>query len=121
MDFDVGKNIKEMRKRKGLSQVKLAKMAGISQAALSAIERLDNTPSTYTIKKIADVLNCTVAELLGEEKEVQTDQLTSDERKIIKIYRDLNNEWKRMLLQTAESFSLNPSAQEGLIQNKRTS
>lgn len=65
---DVGNEIKKMRERKGISQYKLAKMSGVSQPTISAIEGEDQTrsPSIDTVIKIAKALSCTVSELTGE-------------------------------------------------------
>lgn len=45
------------RKRKGLSQSKIAKEIGISQQMYNYIENNKRNPSTNLAKKIADVLN----------------------------------------------------------------
>ena len=45
------------RKRKGLSQSKIAKKIGVSQQMYNYIENNKRNPSTNLAKKIADVLN----------------------------------------------------------------
>ncbi len=45
------------RKRKGLSQSKIAKEIGVSQQMYNYIENNKRNPSTNLAKKIADVLN----------------------------------------------------------------
>jgi transcriptional regulator with XRE-family HTH domain len=67
--MSVGKNIKRYRMAAGLSQNELASRAGINQSNLSRIERLDDNNCTVaTLKAIAEVLGCSITELIGEEK-----------------------------------------------------
>jgi transcriptional regulator with XRE-family HTH domain len=52
----IGKAIQELRKQRGLSQVDLAKAAGITQAAMSGIEN-GNRPNEETLKGLCAALN----------------------------------------------------------------
>lgn len=61
--MSVGKNIKEMRELRNLTQEELAKKVGISQAMLSQIERGTKNPSLQVGTLIADALNCNVDDL----------------------------------------------------------
>jgi transcriptional regulator with XRE-family HTH domain len=61
----LAKNIKEQRRKKGLSQDKLSKLAGITLHTITKIESgatLD--PRVETVKRIADALGCSVDNLL---------------------------------------------------------
>jgi transcriptional regulator with XRE-family HTH domain len=53
--MNVGKTIKELRKQKSLSQEELAKLANITQAALSQIEN-GKRPGIETLKQISQGL-----------------------------------------------------------------
>ncbi|MDQ0175066.1 helix-turn-helix domain-containing protein [Bacillus chungangensis] len=65
----IGKRIKAMRKKKGLSITKLAKQAGVSKSYLSYIERnIQNNPSMQFLGKIAVPLDTTIEYLLDETK-----------------------------------------------------
>jgi transcriptional regulator with XRE-family HTH domain len=68
--MNLGKSIKELRKSKGLSQVELAKLSGVTQAALSQIER-GKRPGDLTLKKLSKALKVSVSLIyvLGLEKE----------------------------------------------------
>ena len=81
MAGEIGARIKEIRKKRGLTQVQLAKKAGISQSALSDIESQVSSkrPSATTIQLLASALGTTVAELMGET--VETRLPTDDEIK----------------------------------------
>jgi len=62
--MEIGKAIKELRKKKGYTQKEFALMCGLSANALCQIE-LDNTfPQKSTINKICEVLNIPQSYLL---------------------------------------------------------
>lgn len=65
--------IKELRLQKGLTQLYLALKVGVSQQAVAAWEIGNRTPRLSVLRKIADVLGCTISELLEE--------VPSDEKK----------------------------------------
>jgi len=61
----LAKNIKKYREKRGMSQDKLSKLAGVTLYAITKIESgatLD--PRVLTVKKIAEGLGCSVDELL---------------------------------------------------------
>ena len=57
-------HIKKVRKRKGLTQVQLAKKLGISQGRVSEIEHLDYRPTIKTCRRVAKALGCEVKDLI---------------------------------------------------------
>ncbi len=57
-------HIKKVRKRKGLTQVQLAKKLGISQGRVSEIEHLDYRPTIKTYRRIAKALGADITELI---------------------------------------------------------
>jgi len=58
-------NIKKFRKKKNLSQDRLAKLADITLTTLVKIESGANkNPTIKTLKRIADALNVTIDELI---------------------------------------------------------
>lgn len=61
----IGKNIYELRRRRGLSLSELSERSGISKSYLSNIERdVHKNPSIQIIEKISDVLNVDLKALL---------------------------------------------------------
>lgn len=64
----IGERIKRIREHKGLQLNDLAKRVGISASALSQIEKAKTFPSIQTLKLIADNLQTTVGELIGENE-----------------------------------------------------
>lgn len=57
-------NIKDRRKAKGMSQTALAEAVKVTPGAVSQWESGLTNPTLETLVKIAEVLNCTVDELL---------------------------------------------------------
>jgi transcriptional regulator with XRE-family HTH domain len=83
----LAKNIKENRRKNGLSQDKLAEKAGISTPFVAMIEVSRKFPTPDVLDKIADALNIKTWELftvmppLGEEMErLHTDIVKNIER-----------------------------------------
>ena len=77
----IGKNIYEIRKRRGLTLTELADRAGIAKSYLSNIERnLNKNPSVNVMEKLALVLDVELKELLNTEKpnETQNDLLDKE-------------------------------------------
>jgi len=66
----LAENIKRIRKKKGLSQEKLARLADISNNTLVKIEMgMAKEPTITTVRKIADALNISIDELVrGKSK-----------------------------------------------------
>jgi len=59
-----GKNVKEIRLEKKLSQGKLAKIIGVHPTYISGIERGLRNPSLITLEKIAKALEVKIDELI---------------------------------------------------------
>ncbi|PFH85594.1 MULTISPECIES: helix-turn-helix transcriptional regulator [unclassified Bacillus (in: firmicutes)] len=66
----IGKNIQEIRIKKGLTLSELAEKANISKSYLSNIEReLNDNPSIQVVEKISKVLGVDFRTLLGTNTE----------------------------------------------------
>ena len=65
--FDFGKNIKELRKVKGVTQIQLAQQLQVSYGTVACWEINRHQPDLETIKKIAKFFNVTVDSLLDNE------------------------------------------------------
>jgi transcriptional regulator with XRE-family HTH domain len=62
----LSENIKKLRKKKGLSQDKLAKLADVTLTTLVKLESgVNNNPTIKTLKKIADAFGVSLDELAG--------------------------------------------------------
>jgi transcriptional regulator with XRE-family HTH domain len=59
--------LKELRKRKGLSQVALSERLGLSKSTIGAYETGDISPSLEALNLIADFFNVDIDYLLGKD------------------------------------------------------
>jgi transcriptional regulator with XRE-family HTH domain len=65
----LAENIKRIRKKQGLTQEKLARLADISNNTLVKIEMgMAKEPTITTMTKIADALGVSIDELVGRNK-----------------------------------------------------
>lgn len=75
----LGERIKEHRKRNGLSQEKLAELAGVSRQAVTKWETGQSAPSTENLFRLAEIFGTTVDLLLNIEGEQNTKQKNIEE------------------------------------------
>ncbi|MCX6353952.1 MAG: helix-turn-helix transcriptional regulator [Candidatus Aureabacteria bacterium] len=62
----IGENIKRYRKKKGLSQDKLCKLADVTHTTLAKIESgANDNPTLRTLKKIAAALEIKIDDIAG--------------------------------------------------------
>lgn len=59
----LGKALRQLRERRGLTQEALAHEAGITTGSLSLIERGQRNPSWGTVSRIADALDSSMGEV----------------------------------------------------------
>tara|TARA_R110000850_G_scaffold196479_1_gene322948 strand:- start:95 stop:658 length:564 start_codon:yes stop_codon:yes gene_type:complete len=69
---EIGKKIKEVRKKKGLSQEELAESAKVNLRTIQRIENNESEPRGKTLNLICDVLNINTEDILDYGK--QTDK-----------------------------------------------
>jgi transcriptional regulator with XRE-family HTH domain len=63
---NIGKNIKRLRHRIGLSQTELANKLGVTAQAVSKWERCVNSPDIALIPRIAELFDVSIDELFKE-------------------------------------------------------
>lgn len=69
----IGKKIKELRKKRGLSQRQLGEIVGVSESQISNIESDRKSTSIERQLKIADALGVHVSELYDDEYKANLD------------------------------------------------
>ena len=62
----IANNLKEIRESKGVSQEKLAALAGVHRTYISMIERCQKNVTVSCLDKIASALNIDIIDLLHE-------------------------------------------------------
>jgi len=64
---NITKNLRKLRKAKGLSQEKLARLADVANNTIIKVEAGENqNPTLDTLKKIAKALEVSVDEFIGQ-------------------------------------------------------
>lgn len=81
--MNIGRNIKEIRKRRSLSQKEVAMQIGIDQAQYSRIESGKVEPTISSLGKIADALGVGITDFFKEE--IPTEVSSSDKNLVEKI------------------------------------
>lgn len=102
IEMEFKERLKELRKRRGLSQVVLAERLGLSKSTIGAYETGDITPSLDALNLLADFFNVDINYLLGKE-DGSTYYLDPEAAEIAnEIY---NREDLRMLFDTTRNIS----------------
>lgn len=63
----LGKTVRAIRRRAGLSQEELADRAGLDRTYIGGIERGERNPTVVSLKTIADALDLSLHELFKEQ------------------------------------------------------
>jgi transcriptional regulator with XRE-family HTH domain len=92
-------NLKEQRKMLGLSQEKLAEMAGISWQTVNSIECHRTWVSDKTLETLADALKIESFQLLLPIENTQPKAINSDEaiKKLVKIKRSFDDSFNEVV------------------------
>jgi transcriptional regulator with XRE-family HTH domain len=65
----VGRNVKRLRQRKGLTQEQFAEVSGFSQQYISSLERGRRNPTVVTLYELARALEVSHLELVRPHRE----------------------------------------------------
>lgn len=65
----LGKNIRAVRKRRGLTQESLAELSGFSLQHVGDIERGTANPTLSCLLKLADVMSVTLSDFFGSDQD----------------------------------------------------
>jgi transcriptional regulator with XRE-family HTH domain len=85
----MGARIRKRRENLGIKSNDLANQVGVTSSLISQIERAKAFPSILTLKKIADALQTTVGELIGEHATFfENPHIKADDRKFAKKNRN---------------------------------
>lgn len=66
-EYNLGERLRYFRESRKLTQMDLAKAAGVSQATIAHIEKSSKDPSVETLKKLAAALDTHIATLFATE------------------------------------------------------
>jgi len=92
-------NLKEHRKTLGLSQEKLAEMAGLSWQTINSIECHRTWVSDKTLENLADALKIDTFQLLLPVEEISKKAISPEEamKKLVKIKRTYDDSFNEII------------------------
>ncbi len=64
--MSLGNNVKNLRRKKGYSIMKIRELTGLSKSTISELENDKSSPTAETLKKIADAIDVNVEEFFKE-------------------------------------------------------
>ena len=97
-------NIKELREKRNITQIRLSTGVDVTQETISAYESGRSMPSAETLVRIADFLNTSTDYLLGRiNKDVPLTQIIKDKvdddiNKLLSNYAMLSDKQKKDLI-----------------------
>lgn len=94
--LQLGYRLTDIRKSLGLSQADAAQKIGIPQSTYSGYETGSRKITLSTLKQIAGAYGVSVDSLLGNAM-ATAEALTLEEEEVIKMYRQADNDTKRMV------------------------
>lgn len=100
----LGENIRIKRKLLGLTQEQLALKSSISRTYLADVERDRYNPSIETLKLIADSLNSTISELLGEEPNDKITEYENQNKILFSKFGKLSESDRKKIIKMIEIF-----------------
>lgn len=74
--MDIGKRIREIRERRGISQRELGNLLGVRQQTIGQLENNKTSPKIKTLERVATALNVPVSAFIDELSEAQRIKLT---------------------------------------------
>ena len=96
-------NLKTLRKHQNLSQEQLADKLNLSRSIVGMWESGQRKPSFETLELLADFFNVRLDDLSGRNK--QNSNSDSQLNLLIKIYKSLNDDNKKKLLELAQLYA----------------
>ena len=97
-NYSIGKRLKELRRKYGLSQERLALQAEITTAYLGQIERGIKNPTVVTVGRLCDALGISLAEFFSNQP---TTPLENDQtlNQVLFELKDCTADEKKEILQ----------------------
>ena len=94
----LGKRLRELRKRKGINQEKLAELIDVDPTTISNIENGKNYPSMINLENLLDVLGCSFLEAFDFEHKNNNEDLISQITKKLKNNPDKLEDFYKIVM-----------------------
>ena len=97
-NYSIGKRVKELRSKNGLSQEQLALHAEITTAYLGQVEREEKNPTVVTIAKICNALSISLSDFFSDQISYNAEE-DAVLRQINFLLKNLSSAEKQEILQ----------------------
>lgn len=101
--MNFSENINRICKDRGTSLSAVVQSLGLSTSKVSYWNN-GSLPKAQILEMLAEVLDCSVAEFFKDENEIISDDLTEDEKDILRIYRQLSRRNQHEFMSMVYSF-----------------
>ena len=105
LSAEIGIRVREFRVKAGLSGVKLAEAAGVSQPFLSQLESGQSSVAIATLYRIANALGAQPSDLLPEAEPDEVEVVRSAETQRIPLSEDAHSASARTILRSGRKIS----------------
>ena len=104
----IRKNIEMYIKTSQYNQAEIAQMLGISKASVTNWIKGTNSPNIEYLDKLCDIFNIQINDIFEKHENKETENLTTDEKKLLNNYKQLNQEGKEKALDYVNDLTENP-------------
>ncbi len=108
----IGENIKKVCALKGIKQVEISEHMGVSQGTVSNWFKGTNSIDIENLAKLCAFMGVSLDQIYGVTPITNEVTLTPDETELVNLYRSLNDNAQKMLIETARAYAGTPSMQK---------
>ena len=103
----LGSRLKYLRKSENITQQDLASSLGIAKSTISMYENGQREPDFETLEAIADYFNVDMRTFFPNDTQHAPPpaELSSDEERLLSLYRELNEEGREKLIDYADDMT----------------
>lgn len=101
--MDVIERVQKLREKKGYSVYRLAKQANLPYTSVTNMVKKGTVPSVYTLEKICNGLDITMAQFFSEDEELRS--LTENQKLMLEIFDSLDSDDQKYLLAYAKGMA----------------
>lgn len=103
--MSIGSRMKTRREELGMTQTQLAEKIGVTKGAIGNYETDANSPKASMMYKIFEALQCDANYLYQDDMfDAASVMLPEDEREMLRLYKQLNQEGKEKLADYADDL-----------------
>ena len=110
--MEIGEKLRLLRRKKKMTQIMLSEASTVSQQAISNIESGRNAPSEQTLRLLSSALGCSINDFFTDQPENKPVGLTSQERELLHMFRQLNQDGRQLVMDHLELILAKPALRQ---------